>query len=420
MSKHAGCNRPEPGPVLTLAERDRRWSGLRTLMAARDIGAILVGTFQGRERLESYLIDDFHDSVVIFPVAGEPTVLSFSPVRISRAYESAQRGGGLWVTDYRIGFGGEKAAEILREKGLAKGRVGLVGIGPTAPGEMEGLIPLGFYQNLVRALPKAQIEDFTRDFTDFVLIKGPEELALMRFAAKVSEHAGQRMIDACAPGVSEAEVYADILHEIHRWGCDVRYPFLSLQSGADNISWGVPRWTIRAEPPRILERGDLVQAEIHTCYGGQEAQIQMSVALDPVDEEIRKCERVARQAYDAGIEAIRPGVAFAEVVHAMEAPIAASGCWSRTPLLHTATFGATGFTPVNRGQLVGTRIEHLEAQNNAGIRRGDLVLRPGMALEVEPNACLGTKRVNIGGIVMVTETGAEPLNEISTRVHHVA
>ena len=41
-----------------------------------------------------------------------------------------------------------------------------------------------------------------------------------------------------------------------------------------------------------------------------------------------------------------------------------------------------------------------------------------MGLELEPNACLGMKRVNIGGIVLVT--GAEALNDIPTRVHHLS
>ena len=44
---------------------------------------------------------------------------------------------------------------------------------------------------------------------------------------------------------------ADTVREIHRWGCDLRYPFFSLQSGKDNIGWGVPRWSLRAEPPRV-------------------------------------------------------------------------------------------------------------------------------------------------------------------------
>jgi Xaa-Pro dipeptidase len=130
---------------------------------------------------------------------------------------------------------------------------------------------------------------------------------------------------------------------------------LSLQSGPDNIGWGVPRWALRAEHPRILERGDMVQAEIHTLYGGVEAQVQMSVALDPVDDVLRTCERVAREAYEAGVAAVRPGVTFAAVVRAMEEPLRRAGCWAKTPLAHTMSFGATGFTALNREQLAGTR-----------------------------------------------------------------
>jgi Xaa-Pro aminopeptidase len=387
-------------------------------MRRRDIVVLMVGSFQGRERLESYLIDDFLDSIVIFPIEGEPCVLTFATGRVSRAFESARRGFASWVADFRIGFGGAKAAEILREKSLATGRIGLVGFGPTAPGESEGLLPLGFYRSLTASLPDAAIEDFTRDFTDFILVKSAEELALLRYAADVSEAACAAMIEASRPGVSEAAVYAEIMREIHRAGCDARYPMLSLQSGPDNIGWGAPRWTLRAEPPRILCTGDLVQAEIHTAYGGQEAQVQMSVALDPVADEILICEKVARAAYEAGLAAIRPGVSFGDVVQAMERPLAASGCWSKTPLLHTLTFGATGFSPLHREQLEGTSEAAIEGQAKVGIRRGELVLEPGMCLELEPNACLGMKRVNIGAAVIVTATGAEPLNSLPTRVHH--
>jgi Xaa-Pro aminopeptidase len=411
--------RPQPGPQLTLAERDRRYAGLRALMAAQGFDAIVVGSFQGRERLESYLIDDFLDSVVVLPLKSDPVLLAFGGSRISRIFESQRRGEDVWVPDVRLSAGGARVADVLKERGLAKGRIGLVGFGPTAPGEMEGLLPLGFHGNLVTALPEATIGDFTLPFTDFMLVKSAEEIALLRFAAKVSEEACRVMMETARPGVSEAEVYADTVREIHRWGCDLRYPFFSLQSGKDNIGWGVPRWSVRAEPPRILETGDLVQAEIHTCYGGQEGQVQMSVALDPVDDVVRRLEAVARESYEAGVAAVKPGVTFASVVQAMEKPIAKAGCWSKTPLLHTLTFGSTGFTPVNREQLTGTREEAIEGAARPGIRRGELMLKEGMALEIEPNACLGMVRVNIGAGVLVTSRGAEELNELPTRVRHV-
>ena len=67
--------KPEPGPQLTLAERDRRYAGLRALMEKQGFDAIVVGSFQGRERLESYLIDDFLDAVVVLPMKSEPVLL---------------------------------------------------------------------------------------------------------------------------------------------------------------------------------------------------------------------------------------------------------------------------------------------------------------------------------------------------------
>lgn len=406
-------------PRLTLAERDRRWRGLQALMRARDLEAIVVGSFQGRERLESYLIDDFYDSVVVLPALGDATVLTFATNRVSRAHESARRGEDIWAPDIRIGFGGAKTAEVLREKGVRR-RIGLVGYGPTAPGEAEGLLPLGFHRNLAAALPEVELADFTRDFTDFVLVKSAEEIALLRHAAAVSEEACRAMIAACRPGATEADVYAEIQYAIHKRGCDLRYPFLSLQSGPDNIGWGVPRWTLRAEPPRTLARGDLVQAEIHTCYGGQESQVQMAVGIGPLADDLHRCAAAAEASYRAGLAAVKPGATFAEVVRAMEAPLAEGGFWAKTPLLHTLTFGSTGFTPVNRHHLAGTFEERIEGGQTPGIRRGELVLQPGMGLELEPNACIGLQRVNIGGAVLVTGMGAEELNTLPLRLHVLA
>jgi ABC-type glutathione transport system ATPase component len=70
-------------------------------------------------------------------------------------------------------------------------------------------------------------------------------------------------------------------------------------------------------------------------------------------------------------------------------------------------------------QLRGTREEAIEGTARPGIRRGELVLREGMGLELEPNACLGMVRVNIGAGVLVTSRGAEELNSLATRVQHV-
>ena len=75
--------------------------------------------------------------------------------------------------------------------------------------------------------------------------------------------------------------------------------------------------------------------------GNQEVQVQMTVALDPLDETNLKCERVARECYDAGLhEAMKPGMKFAEMVAVMEEPLGIGGML----VLHAAgAFGRAAF-----------------------------------------------------------------------------
>jgi len=149
--------------------------------------------------------------------------------------------------------------------------------------------------------------------------------------------------------------------------------------------------------------------------GNQEAQVQMTVALDPIDELSLRCERVARASYDAGIAALKPGMSFAELVAVMEEPLKSAGCWGYTPLVHSvAPHFLAGSTLVNREKVnLGVRL----AGPPRSINR-QRVIEAGMVFAFEPNACLGEHRVNIGGTVVVTANGCEEMNSIPTRVTH--
>jgi len=149
--------------------------------------------------------------------------------------------------------------------------------------------------------------------------------------------------------------------------------------------------------------------------GNQEVQVQMTVALEPLDDTNRKLERVARASYEAGIKALKAGITFADLVAAMEQPLKIAGCWGYTPLVHSlGPHFLAGRTEVNSDQVeLGVRF-----MAPSGVRRREAVLEPGMVFAFEPNACLGHHRVNIGGTVIVTPTGCEELNHIPTSVTH--
>jgi len=402
-------------PVLSLAERDRRWARVREVMRERHLDGLLVAGFRAREMYETYISDDYNEGCVVFPLEGDPVVITWANLRVMRARWSQERGTALWVSDYRVATSGDGVAEVFREKKLAEARVGVVGLSSQAPTEIYGAIPANFWAQFTAALPKAQCEDISEEFSHLMLVKSDEELAQVRYAARAAEAACKAMVEIVVPGIGEEVVFAEATREMLRYGIGLRYPIIVMNSGPATLSWGPPRWTTSAEAPRILERGDLLQAELMPLCGNQEVQVQMTVALDPLDGTSLKCERVARASYDAGIKVLRPGITFAELLAAMEEPHKSEGCWGYTPLVHSlGPHFLAGRTQVNQDQaelnvrFVGTN----------AVRQRKAVLQPGMVLAFEPNACIGKHRVNIGGTVIVTSSGCEELNHLPTTVAH--
>ena len=402
-------------PTLSLAERDRRWARVRQLMRERKLDGLLVAGFRSREMYETYISDDYNEGCVLFPLEGEPVVLTWAHLRVMRARWSQERGNTLWVGDYRVATSGTAVAEVFREKHLAESRLGVVGLASQAPTEIYGAIPANFWSEFTAALPGARCEDLSEEFSHLMLVKSDEELAQVRYAAHAAEAACKVVAEVAAPGVGEEVVFAEATREMLRFGIGLRYPMIVMNSGPHTLSWGPPRWTTSGEAPRILQRGDLMQAELMPLCGNQEVQVQMTVALEPLDQTNRKLERVARDSYEAGIRALKPGMTFAELVAAMEQPLKTAGCWGYTPLVHSVgPHFLAGRTEVN--------MEHVNLGVHfmapAGVRQRQAVLRPGMVFAFEPNACLDSHRVNIGGTVIVTATGCEELNHIPTSVTH--
>ena len=402
-------------PVLSLRERDRRWRGVREMMTQKGVECLLLGGFKSREQLEGYLTNDYPEGVVIFPLEGDPVCLSWTGTRITRQMESTLRGFPAWVEDMRVGVTGPAIAAVLKEKGFERRKIGVVGLESRAPGESGGTIPYKTWDYVLEALKSATFVDLSMAFCELVLVKSDEELELVRYAARVGERACEVMINSMKPGTSERALYAEIMKTICESGAAVRYPLLILHTGIDNMGWGPPMWQYQAQPPRILQAGDLVQAEIFPCYGGLEAQQQMAVSLNPVNSITAECAKVARRSYESGLQALRPGRTFQQVCDAMEEPVRGAGYWHLTPLIHSLNpIGWTSATQVGIEQMPGhEKYKDLRGRPVVG---GDLVIKAGMVFELEPNACKGKQRTNIGGTVIVRQDGVEELNVLPTEM----
>ena len=117
-----------PSPTLSLNERDRRWSMTRQLLDEHDVDAILVFGQRGRERYEGYLSNESIEGVVIFQREGDPAYVSWTHHRISRRFAANMQDIDFWIDDVRIGPTGPMVVSILRERGLANARIGVVGL----------------------------------------------------------------------------------------------------------------------------------------------------------------------------------------------------------------------------------------------------------------------------------------------------
>ena len=218
---------------------------------------------------------------VVFPAEGDPVYSTWIAFRVI-GRDDPQNDREYWIKDLRAGLIGPGVVSVLSELGLAGERVGIVGLRSRGPMELEGYIPYAVWEKITSDLPGTAFEDVSAKFGYLVAQKSAEELELARFTASLGELACQRMLEITRPGVSEAEIYAEVTSLIFRAGAMLTPPSLIVKSGRDSLSWGPPEWGAGAVPARVIGRGELVSSELMPTYGGVETQQQMMIAIGPV------------------------------------------------------------------------------------------------------------------------------------------
>jgi Xaa-Pro aminopeptidase len=402
-------------------ERDYRWQRVRTLMDEKGLDGLLV--FGSDSPLavgaDQYLTNDRPGQHIVFPRLGKMVCMVPSTQFIAQHLISVERGEETWAEDLRVGMGGTTVVSVLKEEGLENKRIGTVGLGALGTSyHREGWVPYQTWLPIKEALPNTTLQDVTFEFVVLMLERSARDIACLRRAAESAEEACRAVIAATHAGATETDVYSVGMYTLLKSGAYATWMILT--SGDDNFSWGPPTWTYRAQAPRILKEGDIVMLEMFPHYGGMEAQIQLAVAIGTIHPDHERCARAARQSYEAGLAAIRPGALFGDVCDAMEQPVRDIGGWHLTPMVHT-------INPLSHTSQRALGIEkHVPeiARRYAGVRGrermgGDFELKPGMCLELEPNAHLGRRRVNIGGTVVVTGTGVEELNKTPNNLQRV-
>ena len=283
--------------------------------------------------------------IFLLPIQGEPTLIT-DPRK--------HRADLVPVPDVRVASNlGAAAIDLLRERGLERGRIGLVG---------EDILPAAMYRELREALPDAHFDSEPRLISALRAIKSEAEQAAMREAANAADAALQAGITTLQRrGVTEREVCAAGIYAAMKSGADfVRY--FRVHSGP----WSAlgSRWPQATD--RQIHLGDLVILDAIGAVAGYQFDVNRSLPAGPTDAERLRLLETVYKALEAAVDVCRAGNKVGEVV------AAAKGVIDRSPFAN-AFSGMMG-----HGIGLETVEEPLLTAGN------ETILAPGMTLCVEP------------------------------------
>ena len=305
-------------PQFSLAERDRRWAAVRKAMARDDLDVIVVPNntghstdFQANVRWLTHVGGGGDaDIAAVFTRDGAATAIA------NRPDSNWLTGAQSWTKDVRNGGRdmGRGAVERLKELPIARGRIGVAGLGGGTRTPM-GTILLGFHRQIVEAFPHATLVDATRLMEEVRHQKSAEEIAVLTKSQEIAEKAVAAEIAMARPGVRDWDLWAEVMSTLVKNGSEL--PVHCNWNSGRNVNYTRTRPSMRR-----LEHGDLIINEIEASWIGYRAQAYQPVFVgksDPLHEELCTLQR---EVYQAIMERLRPGTTVGELAALTESTFA--------------------------------------------------------------------------------------------------
>ena len=222
------------------------------------------------------------------------------------------------------------------------------------------------------------------------MVKDEEELARIRTAVVLGARLFDRAVEVIRPGVKEVEVAAEMELGARRGGAEeMSFPTIIASGPRSALPHG------RASNQAITT-GGFVVCDFGVILSGYCSDQTRTVWVGKGSSEARQAYESVREAQQAAIEAVRPGIAVGEVDAAAR------------KVLRKAGLGR--YFTHSTGHGVGLEI-HESPRVADGQRE---ILRPGMVITIEPGVYFpGKWGVRIEDMVAVTAGGCEVLTPTS-------
>ena len=222
------------------------------------------------------------------------------------------------------------------------------------------------------------------------MVKDPDEIAHIRAAVDLASGLFASVLNEIRPGVRETDVAAELEYAARKRGAqEMSFPTIVASGRRSALPHG------RASDQEIPAKGFVV-LDFGVILRSYCSDMTRTLYVGRPGKEARGWYGAVKDAQQAAIEAVRPGIAAAEVDHAARR------------VLQSAGLGR--YFTHSTGHGVGLEI-HEAPRVAAGEQE---VLRPGMVITIEPGIYIsGRGGIRIEDMVVVTDQGCEVLTPTS-------
>lgn len=245
-------------------------------------------------------------SAFVLGLAGEPTLVEgFAEVRSDLVA----------VEDVRVAADlPAGVVEVLVEKGMRGGRIGLAA---------ANTLLAGPYRRLVELAAPAELVPFEDEVEALRVRKSPAELDRLRAAAQAGEFVMTEILRQAAGGnCTEADAVAEGCRAAASAGVAMYDAAVASGPFSARYTYGrLPSWS-----QRRLERGDLFHVDLYGSLDGYLFDFSRTTVVGGAPSDVqREVIEGAAAAIDAGVDALAPGRSGAELFELVRGKLVADG-----------------------------------------------------------------------------------------------
>ena len=212
-----------------------------------------------------------------------------------------------------------------------------------------------------------------------IILKTPDEIAVMAKASRVVAEALAVLKSAVKPGITTDELDRLAESEIRSRGAIPafkgyrNYPKTLCASVNEQVVHGIPS-------KRVLKEGDIIGLDLGAIVGGFYGDSAVTVAVGRIDEKIAALVRITEESLSLAIEQARVGKRLSDISHAVQRHVEAAGYSVVTEFV---------------GHGIGRQLHEEPQVPNYGKPGQGPRLQAGMVLAIEPMVNMGGSAVRV-------------------------